>query len=62
MTRKLLAILGATALAAAYAVPASACLGMKTTEQMTPITTAQLSTPAETPATTSDAEQESSSE
>jgi hypothetical protein len=49
MTRTLLAGLGAVALAAAFALPASACPAHNTASMSTPVKTAQISTPDQAP-------------
>lgn len=51
MTRKLLAGLGAVALAAAFATSVSACPAHNTATMSTPVKTAQISTPDQTPTT-----------
>jgi hypothetical protein len=53
MTRKLLAAFGAIALAAAYAVPASACPAHTTENMSTPVKTAQNGTSTQTSTTQS---------
>ena len=56
MTRKLLAAVGAIALAAAYAVPASACPAHTAENMSTPVKTAQNSTPPQTTTTSQSAQ------